>query len=98
MRVPLILSQKSAAKNRQETVHTLYFAQLRETLGRSDEDVHVPEGTTLKQLFTFISKGEPRLREFEDSLVFFLNEERATGNEILLDGDRVALCPPVSGG
>ncbi len=58
----------------------------------------MPEGTTLKQLFTSLSKREPRLRDFEDSLVFFLDEERAGWNEVVHDGDVIALCPPVSGG
>ncbi len=79
-------------------MHTLYFAQLRETLGRSEEDLPVNQGTTLKQLFTHLSIREPRLVGFEDSVVFFLNDERADGNETLRGGDRVAFCPPVSGG
>ena len=58
----------------------------------------MPDGTALKQLFSSLSQREPRIRDFADSLVFFLNEERAEGDERLHDGDVIALCPPVSGG
>ncbi len=80
------------------TAHLLYFAQLREVLGKSEEDLRVAEGTTLKQLFKTLAMRELRLQPFEDSLIFFLNEERAVGDEALRDGDVVAFCPPVSGG
>ncbi len=98
MRVPPILSQRPEAKERGITVHSLYFAQIREILGRPGEDLRVPNETTLKQVFTSLAQREPRLGEFADSLVFFLNEDRAGGEEILHDGDVIALCPPVSGG
>jgi len=79
-------------------VHALYFAQLRETLGRSEEDLSLNQGMTVKQLFIQLSNQEPRLVGFENSVVFFLNDVRAVGDESLRDGDRVAFCPPVSGG
>jgi sulfur-carrier protein len=80
------------------TVHALYFAQLRETLGRSEEDLTLTQGTSLKEVFVQLANREPRLTGFRDSVVFFLNDERAIGSEALQNGDRVAFCPPVSGG
>ena len=79
-------------------IHALYFAQVRELLGRGGEDLQIPEGTTLKELFTSLAKREPRIQDFANSLVYFLNEVRVGGDEMLHEGDTIALCPPVSGG
>ncbi len=93
-----MLSQKTPPSMSQINVSVLYFAQLREVRGSTEEGVRIVEGTTIGELLNILEKDEPCLKGFEDSMIFFLNEERAEGDEVLKDGDIVALCPPVSGG
>ena len=80
----------------------LYFAGLREALGREQERVEVPGTVTdveaLRQWL--ITRG----REWEDALdsprgvLSAVNEEMVSAQTRLSPGDRVAFFPPVTGG
>jgi molybdopterin synthase catalytic subunit len=79
-------------------VHVLFFGMLKDLAGTSGEDVEVPAGASLAQLFDACAERHPRLREVSRSIVIARNREFADPSEILEAADEVALLPPVSGG
>jgi MoaE-MoaD fusion protein len=79
-------------------VRLLYFAIVREVLGRSEETLTIENGQTLEQVISQLSNDHPSLQRLRPSLLFMVNEEYADPSTQLSDGDEIALIPPVSGG
>jgi MoaE-MoaD fusion protein len=75
-----------------------YFAVLREMLGRAEEGREVEDGSTVGDVFGLLEREEPRLGPLRGSILLMVNQEYATPDAALRDGDEVALIPPVSGG
>ena len=75
-----------------------YFAIVRETLGRAEEEREVPAGTTAGGLFDLLAAEEPRLGGMKRATMVMVNQEYASADQPLAEGDEVALIPPVSGG
>ena len=68
------------------------FAQLREQRGVAKEDVLIPEGTTALEAYASLF-AEPRV-----PVGFAVNHELVRGEVVLVEGDELALIPPVGGG
>ncbi|WP_297092961.1 ubiquitin-like small modifier protein 1 [Thermococcus sp.] len=82
-----------------------YFARFRSLVGIGEEELEVPEGTTVGELISLLKERHPVLREevfAEDDDLADVNISRngsyASFDEVLEEGDVVALFPPVSGG
>lgn len=75
------------------TVH--YFAGIREMTGTAHESLPF-SGRTLAQLQEMLAEKYPAMRG--STVQFAVNEEYALADEVLSEGDIVALIPPVSGG
>jgi MoaE-MoaD fusion protein len=75
-----------------------YFAIARELLGRSVEIRDVRDQATVDDLMRDLEREQPRLGHLRRSLMFMVNEEYASAEQTLNEGDEVALIPPVSGG
>jgi molybdopterin synthase catalytic subunit len=75
-------------------IHVRLFAALREQVGTSHVDLELPEGAHVADVWPALGLGgiEP------SSLAFALNRAYADREDVLRDGDEVALIPPVSGG
>jgi molybdopterin synthase catalytic subunit len=71
---------------------------LKDLVGRSADDLDVPDGTSLGSVFERYACNHPRLRELAPSIVAARNQEFADPETLLSDGDEVAFLPPVSGG
>ena len=83
------------------TIKVKYFALIREASGMSSEEVEWNGGSvTVKEFMSFLSERHGALREYVEGrrVLCSLNREYAAGDEILKDGDEVALFPAVSGG
>jgi molybdopterin converting factor subunit 1 len=81
------------------TLTLLYFAAVRELVGKDEERVTLPEGVaTIAELAVFLAKHHPSLDGRLGAVRFARNEAFATNDEALADGDVVALIPPVAGG
>jgi molybdopterin synthase catalytic subunit len=80
------------------TVHLLYFAIMRDLLGKNEETLAVPEGTAAGDLFAIVTREQPRLAALERSVMVMVNEAYAGKDQPLREGDEVAFIPPVSGG
>ena len=76
----------------------LYFALLRERIGCAQEVLEEPPGLRLGELRQALEVRHPVLADLRNSLQIAVNQEIATTDRLLGDGDEVAFIPPVSGG
>jgi molybdopterin converting factor subunit 1 len=79
-------------------VRVLFFGQLKEIVGLSQEDAELSEGARVEDLFERYGRRFPRLAEFRPSVAASLNQEYTEWRTPLAAGDEVAFLPPVSGG
>lgn len=73
------------------TVTVLYFAQLREERGCSEEQLGI-DSSTPSELFVEIFGRQP------DGIGFAINQSLASGKESIQAGDVIAYLPPFGGG
>jgi molybdopterin converting factor subunit 1 len=76
----------------------LLFGQAREWVGLSTLALEIETPATVESAFAILKSKHPRLAEMERSLLFAVNEEYASPSHPLVDGDQLAVLPPVSGG
>ena len=77
-------------------VRVLYFGALKDVFGCESEMVELMEGARVADLLTvYRGRGSTGLW---DSLAVAVNQEYARVEDVLREGDEVALLPPVSGG
>jgi molybdopterin converting factor subunit 1 len=79
-------------------VRVLYFATLRDLAGAKEEQVGVPDGSTVADLKALLIQKHPDLARAQTSMLVSINREFAFDEDTLHDGDEVAIFPPVSGG
>lgn len=83
-------------------VNVLYFARLREAVGRDREEVDVPAGVaTVAALRDWlIARGDPWASAFAEirRIRAAVDQQMATDEAALTDGAEVAFFPPVTGG
>lgn len=83
-------------------LEVLYFAYLREEIGRDQEDVNVPgDVRTVGALRDWlVARGEPYNKAFANlkRLRTARNEELCADDTPLAEGDVIAFFPPVTGG
>ena len=82
-------------------VKVLYFAYLRDAVGRPSETVEVPAGVeTVGALRDYlVGQGDPWKSGFESvkRIRFSVNQAMADETAAIKDGDEVAFFPPVTG-
>ena len=73
-----------------------YFASIRERLGRTSEELDVPDGTTVSDVWDGLVAREPTLamQRYRPAV----NQEYTSAGHVLRDGDELVFIPPVSGG
>lgn len=76
------------------------FAILRECAGGGSVAAELPEGATVADALTAFAEAHPRLGEALAAMpvVMAVNHEYARPDQVLNEGDELALVPPVSGG
>jgi MoaE-MoaD fusion protein len=79
-------------------VTVLFFGMLKDLVGRSQEELELPEGSRLETVFDHYASQFPKLRQMAGSVVIARNQEFADPEGPVGEGDEVALMPPVSGG
>ncbi len=82
-----------------------YFARYRSLVGKSEEELAVPAGITVRDLIEILKERHPVLKNevfAEDDDLADVNVSRngryVGFDEVLREGDVVAIFPPVSGG
>jgi len=73
---------------------------LKNKVGQEEVKLDVPENISLEKFKQILKKEFPAITEFLDkkSIMISVNQEFATKNTMIKDGDEVALLPPFSGG
>ena len=80
-------------------VEVLFFATLREVVGREADTIILPsDETTVRQFREYLMIRYPKLSDHLSASIAAVNEEFAFENDVIRDQDRVAFFPPVSGG
>jgi molybdopterin converting factor subunit 1 len=79
-------------------VRVLFFGQLKDITGVTQEEVELSEGARVEDLFTRYGSRFPQLAQFRASIAASVNQEYAAWGAALASGDEVAFLPPVSGG
>jgi molybdopterin synthase catalytic subunit len=79
-------------------VKVLFFGQLKDAVGRSEDVVDVRPGQTIQDLFDSYAAEHPRMKGLSASIVVARNQQFSSRTERIEDGDEVAFLPPVSGG
>lgn len=74
-----------------------YFASLRELIGSAEEEVFIPEGSSVESLLEVVKSLHDPLKDVETIMVA-INGKYAQLGASIEEGDVVALFPPVSGG
>jgi molybdopterin converting factor subunit 1 len=77
-----------------------YFANLKTIADKEEERLDIENPITVDQLSDIISKTTPKMGEMirEKKILISVNEEMASVDTIIHDGDEVAFLPPFSGG
>jgi molybdopterin synthase catalytic subunit len=78
-------------------VHVRLFASYREAAGVGHIELELPAGATVKDAIAEIVRAHPLIAGGR-TVVIARNREYAKPDEVLADGDELALIPPVSGG
>jgi molybdopterin synthase catalytic subunit len=74
------------------------LARLREIAATGELDRELPDPATARGAWDLLTAEFPKLAEYTTVISCAVNEEYATLDHRLKDGDEVAFLPPVSGG
>lgn len=77
-------------------VSVLLFAALREALGTPQIEIDVPESARVRDVLEQLRSNHPTLAGRRFAIA--LNRSYGTEDQMLSEGDQIALIPPVSGG
>jgi len=77
-----------------------YFASLRDIAEKEEDSLDIENPITIDQLSDIISKTTPKMGAIirGKKVMISVNEEMASADTIIHDGDEVAFLPPFSGG
>jgi MoaE-MoaD fusion protein len=79
-------------------VKVLFFGQLKDITGCSEDALDLPAGARLGDIFQHYANRFPGMQQLQSSIVMALNQQFASAGAGLRDGDEAAFLPPVSGG
>lgn len=79
-------------------VRLLFFAVLRDITGKSEADVSLPDGTKAADVWQSLRREHRALASYEKPPMIAINEDYATPETQLRDGDELVFIPPVAGG
>ena len=80
------------------TVNVRLFATLRQQAGWSQRAVDAPQGSSLGEFMVLLMQQWPDLKLTGRAVYAAVNQNYAKQDHVLVDGDEVAIFPPVSGG
>jgi molybdopterin synthase catalytic subunit len=86
------------SNNNEVTVKVLFFGAARDAVGQGEVDFSLKGNSTAANAFEQVLEKFPDLRRFGRSLLLAVNQEYASADREVHDGDELAVFPPVSGG
>lgn len=75
------------------TIRLLFFAMLRDKMGKSEDELILVPGETVAMLARRVLGAVP-----SHALLFAANQCYVAADYLLKDGDEIAFIPPVAGG
>ncbi|MCH8313071.1 MAG: molybdopterin converting factor subunit 1 [Nitrospinae bacterium] len=77
-----------------------YFASLKSIAGKEEEQLDLGNETTVQKLSEILAKTTPQIGEMIQGkkILVSVNQDVATLDTVIHDGDEVAFLPPFSGG
>lgn len=77
-----------------------YFASLKSIAGKEEEQLDLGNETTVQKLSEILAKTTPQIGEMIQGkkILVAVNQDVATLDTVIHDGDEVAFLPPFSGG
>ena len=79
-------------------VRLLFFAVLRDITGKSEAEVSLPAGTRAGEVWQSLRRDHTALASYEKPPMIAINENYATPDTALHEGDELVFIPPVAGG
>lgn len=79
-------------------IRLLFFGPLREKMGSSGERRRITAGTSVGDLMETLREEGVVAEQMVSAVAVAVNQEYVRSDRVLLDGDEVAILPPVSGG
>ena len=79
-------------------VRVQFYAHLRDLVGMRQLDVHVAEGSTIRDLLEKIYAQQPKLRSHDKSILIGAGLEFVDRNYKLKPDQEISIMPPVQGG
>ncbi|HET7500936.1 MAG TPA: molybdenum cofactor biosynthesis protein MoaE [Kofleriaceae bacterium] len=79
-------------------IRVLYFAVFRDKLGREDDVVALPPGSHVRDAIEVLSARHDLIAKLRGRFRVAINQEFARDDRELVEGDELALIPPVAGG
>ena len=76
------------------SIKVRYFASLKESVGRSEDNLNVTGVLTVKEVWNLVSSGKP----LPGNILAAVNMDYVGFDSLVKDGDEVAFFPPVTGG
>ncbi len=76
------------------SIKVRYFASLKETLGRSEDDLDFVDIISVIDVWQQVNTG----KKLPDNILAAVNMEYVGLESLVKDGDEVAFFPPVTGG
>jgi sulfur-carrier protein len=76
------------------SIKVRYFASLKESVGRSEDDLTFTSLLTVNEVWNRANSGKP----LPGNILAAVNMEYVGFDNIVKDGDEVAFFPPVTGG
>ena len=76
------------------TIQIKYFASLRESIGRSSDELSIEGTVTVEEVWNQATQNTQR----PENILVAVNQEYAHFDHPVKDGDEVAFFPPVTGG
>lgn len=80
------------------TIKLKFFALLHDLAGVRETTLELPEGVSVADASIEIARRYPPLEKHLPRIAYAVNQEYQPHATILMDGDELALIPPVSGG
>ncbi len=80
------------------TITVKLFAAYQEAYGTSELTLSLPVQTPVKTVLDNLIQNHPELAQWGEVTRFGVNYQFVSPDTVLIDGDEVALIPPVSGG
>ena len=76
------------------TITVKFFASLREQVGKTEEQIQFSDSLTANKVWNQVCAGKP----FPEHILVAINQEYASLDTLVNEGDEVAFFPPVTGG